>query len=279
MKGASIEEDHLAVAALFPNTTRTLETYTEALKTLDSQEWAQLEAWWVAAATEAATGAAATEAPGDGRGSGGSGSANWAFRTRLLHRSAGGVLRILLHFATEFLTNDADSVVRSGRIGGQWDLPKLVRAFLNQMEGILAMHPFWAAEALEAARDDNSNGGNDDDDDDEQQQQQQRASSSAIAATSAAPSAAAPHSLRASSSSAVVAALVNSLPRRRLGSAARAVARGGVGLGGDRDEAAGAARAWEATCDELECFLFQKIGAIMLHADAKGGTGRGCKDG
>ncbi len=220
-----------SVADLFPATTRSLETYTEALQSMDAAEYDELEAWWVAAATDAETRRLADALGGSSSSSSSSLESSgevapwrtaghgprWGFDARLLHGAAGGVLRILLHFATEFLSNDAGAVVLSGCIGGDWDLPRLVRAFLNQIEGIMAMHPFWAAEAAAAV---------------------------AVA-----------DSVTRDSLPAVT-------PRSSSRDGQRA-AEEGTGLGGS---GRGTGYAWESTCDELESFLFRKIGSIVMHA-------------
>jgi hypothetical protein len=111
-----------------------------------------------------------------------------------MHPACSGVLRIILHFVTEFLSNDVLNVVTRGELG-HWTLPTLIHAFIRQIENILGEHPLWRAEFSNyTPNEDNGRPLT------SRQEQQLRAQDAA----------------------------------------------------------------WETSCDELESFIFRKIGAVLL---------------
>jgi hypothetical protein len=83
------------VAAVFPNTTAAIEREQAARAAMAPRDALLLEQWWARqfAAEAPGGGEALTPAPSDPR---------WAFEARIMHPSAKGVLRIVIHFVTEW---------------------------------------------------------------------------------------------------------------------------------------------------------------------------------
>jgi hypothetical protein len=66
----------------------------------------------------------------------------YAFNAKMQHDESAGLLRIVLHFVTEFLDSDIAQLYDQGTLGG-WSPAALIHAFLHQFEDILSQHPFF----------------------------------------------------------------------------------------------------------------------------------------
>jgi hypothetical protein len=127
------------VAGLFPNTTAAIFREREVRSLMDPKERIRLETWWrrqLAVEDADLKPGAPPPIPSDFR---------FAFEARIMHPASAAILRILVHFTSEFLSNDAVGVVSGGGLG-KWTLPALVHAFIFQIESLVALHPLWVAE-------------------------------------------------------------------------------------------------------------------------------------
>ena len=197
-----------------------------------------------------------------------------------MHPASAGILRIVLHFSSEFLSSDASTLVPAGELGPDWTLPALVFAFLGQVEGMMREHPLWAAE-------------------------HQSSSYAALDAAEAAVAAAEKTARAAAAAAAAEAeaeAVVSQLSEVGLGwdlSNGKGKEGGGGNQGNRGDQGGGANaavdlasaettraslsleaaiafraalspaqseldKAWESSCDELEAFVLRKISNVLL---------------